>query len=269
MSFEGTLGFVGLGNMGTAILNGLLESETVPTSRVCAFDVDTKKTDAVAARGAAVAASPEDLASHCDAIVLAVKPQDMGSALESMRSALTEKKLLLSIAAGISIAYIQDRVGAAVRVIRAMPNTPALVRAGAAGYAASSNCTAEDAAAAGMIFSAVGIAEKVPEESLDAVTALSGSGPAYFFLLVECMIAAGAGLGLPKDQAARLATQTFRGAGLLLDASGESPETLRRNVTSKGGTTEAALTVFERREFKAIVKEAMDAAARRSSELGQ
>ncbi|MCL4694227.1 MAG: pyrroline-5-carboxylate reductase, partial [Candidatus Hydrogenedentes bacterium] len=159
--------------------------------------------------------------------------------------------------------------GAEFRVVRVMPNTPALVGAGAAGIAPSPNCTAADVETAHAIFRSIGVSEQVPESLIDAVTALSGSGPAYFFYLVECLSRAAVAQGLPKEQADRLASQTLVGAGLLLRDSGESATILRERVTSRGGTTEAALKQFECDEFPKLVESAVAAAVRRSRELGQ
>jgi len=269
MALSGTLGFLGFGNMGGAILQGLLGAGTTTADRVAVYDVLEEKCAAGAALGAAVAASPEALAQACDTLVVAVKPQNMAEALDQMKPGFEPKTLIVTIAAGISIGYIQERLGGEARVVRVMPNTPALVNAGAAGIAVSDNCSGDDAATACTIFEAVGIAETVPEALIDVVTALSGSGPAYFFCLVECLARAAAAHGMDEAQATRLAVQTALGAGRLMAESGESPVVLRERVTSKGGTTAAALESFCADGFDRVIAAGVDAAVARAKELGQ
>jgi len=265
----GTVGFLGFGNMGRAIAGGLLENGAIAAKHVGAYDVDSEKQTHAEVMGITAYHSARELARASDTLLLAVKPQTMEEALEEIRPALNPSTLVVSIAAGISITYLQTRLGAEFRVIRVMPNTPALVGAGAAGIATSLNCTDADAGTARSIFGAIGIAETVPESLIDAVTALSGSGPAYFFYLVECLTRGAVAQGLPESQASRLASQTLVGAGLLLRNSGESASTLRERVTSKGGTTEAALKRFAAEGFEEAVHAAVTAAVERSRDLGQ
>lgn len=267
MAISGIVGFLGFGNMGQAIAKGLVATDTLSPSQILAYDVDPDRMANAADISAAT--TPADLAEKSDTIVLAPKPQDMQSALDSIASHIRKDTLIISIAAGISIAFIQAALGQDSHVARVMPNTPALVGAGAAAFALSDTCTEEDAQQTESIFSAVGIAERIPESAMDAVTALSGSGPAYYFAFVEAGIKAAISLGLNEDQATRLATQTLYGAALLLNQSGESAATLRERVTSKGGTTAAALGVFIERDLDGTVLAAMQAAANRSQELGQ
>ena len=203
-----------------------------------------------------------------DGLVEATKPQDMQAALEAIRPQFSTNTLIISIAAGLSISYFEKHLGAEARIIRVMPNTPAMVSAGAAGYAINNACTDADEALANTIFNAVGIGLCVPEASIDAVTALSGSGPAYFFYFVECMTKAGVELGLSEEQATKLAVQTLYGAGKLLTQSGESAQSLREKVTSKGGTTHAAVESFRSSGLEQTVMNAMQAASDRSRELG-
>jgi pyrroline-5-carboxylate reductase len=269
VSMNGVLGFLGFGNMGGAILRGLVAAGAITADRAMAYDVLPEKRAEAQTLGAAVAESPADLVRQCDTLVLAVKPQMMAEALAQLKPGLTTKTLVVSIAAGISIGYLQDLLGKDIRVVRVMPNTPAMVNAGAAAFALSANCTEADAATARVIFGAIGIAERVPETLLDAVTALSGSGPAYFFYMVECLVAAAIAHGMPEEQAARLAGQTLLGAGRLLAESGETAAVLRERVTSKGGTTAAALDAFRAAGFDRVIAAGVDAAAARSKELGK
>ncbi|MCX5757176.1 MAG: pyrroline-5-carboxylate reductase [Candidatus Hydrogenedentes bacterium] len=265
----GVLGFLGFGNMGAAIAKGLLAARIITPDRIWAYDVAEEKRAEAAGIGATVAASPEALAAGCDTLILAVKPQAMAEALAPLKAALTPKTRVISIAAGISTAYLQSLLGADIHVVRVMPNTPAMVNTGAAGIALSANCTETDADVARRIFDAIGVAEMVPETQIDAVTALSGSGPAYFFYMVECLIDAAAAQGMDRGQATRLAAQTMLGAGRLLDQSGEPASVLRERVTSKGGTTAAALESFRKNGFDRVIAEGVAAAAARSKELGK
>lgn len=269
LSVSGVVGFLGFGNMGQAIAKGLVKAEAIAPDQLAAYDLDREKAAVAVSLGGRAADSPGDLARSSRTLVLAPKPQDMATALESIRDGLRDETLIISIAAGISTEFIQRTLDRAVRVARVMPNTPALAGAGASGIALSANCTPNDGVVARAIFEAVGLAEEVPEDAMDAVTALSGSGPAYYFAFVEACVGAAVGLGLNEDQATRLAGQTLYGAGLLLKESGETAAVLRERVTSKGGTTAAALAVFEERDLNGTVRAAMDAAARRSRELGQ
>ena len=269
MAISGVLGFLGFGNMGKAIASGLVKAGAVSADQLLAFDLRAETAISIEEIGATAVDSAAELAERSRILLLAPKPQDMEGALDSIAGHLADESFVISIAAGVSIAYIQAALGEDCHVARVMPNTPALVGAGAAGFALSPSCTDDDAATAQAIFEAVGIAERLPETALDAVTALSGSGPAYFFALVEACVEAGVHLGLPEDQAERLAQQTLYGAGLLLKESGESASTLRERVTSKGGTTEAALACFDQRDLKGTVRAAMEAAASCSQELGR
>lgn len=265
----GVIGLLGFGNMGAAIAKGLLAARMIAPGRIRVYDVAEDKRVEAAALGMDVASSPEELAAGCDTIVLAVKPQAMAEALAPLATAITPQTCVVSIAAGISIARIQSLLGPDIRVIRVMPNTPAMVNTGAAGFATSENCTETDAEAARCIFEAIGVAEQVPEAMIDAVTALSGSGPAYFFYMTECLVDAAVAQGMDREQATRLAAQTLLGAGRLLDQSGEPASVLRERVTSKGGTTAAALESFRKNGFDRVIAEGVAAAAARSRELGR
>ena len=269
MAFQRTLGFLGFGNMGQAIARGLVAAGTVAPQQMVVFDIEESKKEAGQALGIRVAETGQELAGSCSVLIVAVKPQDMETALGSIRGHVSSETLLISIAAGVPIRFIQGRLGEELRVARVMPNTPTLVRAGAAAVALGPTCTEADRAAVKTILGAVGTVELVSEPALDAVTALSGSGPAYFFCLVECLVKAAVAEGLAEDQALRLAGQTLLGAGRLLVESGESPRALRERVTSKGGTTEAALARFREAGFEGMVRSGVAAAAARSRQLGK
>lgn len=254
--------------MGQAIARGLLNAGAAKPEHLLAFDVDTAKRSVAWDLGVQSAETAAELGARSDTVVLATKPQDIGAAAAALREQLNPSALIVSIAAGISTQALRELLGAETRVARVMPNTPALVGAGASAVSLSEGCTDRDAATVRAMFEAIGIVEIVPESQMDAVTALSGSGPAYYFAFVEACTAAAVDLGMDPEQAARLAAQTLYGAGKLLHESGESAATLRDRVTSKGGTTAAALVSFEASDLAAVVRHAMGAAAERSKELG-
>ncbi len=266
---SGRFGFLGYGNMGGAIAAGLLAQGTLEAAQVYAYDPIADRMAEAKTAGIQCADTPQTLIASCNTIILAVKPQMLDQALAPLADNIPADIRVISIMAGISIAALESRFGSNARIIRVMPNTPALVGAGAAALACNAACSDEDAADARTVFEAVGIAEIVPESYMDAVTALSGSGPAYFFYLVECLVAAAVVEGLPEETAQRLAGQTLLGAGQLLVSSGKRPDVLREQVTSKGGTTFAALESFRAADFPAMVQTAYHAAAERSRELGK
>jgi len=233
-------------------------------------DPDAGQREAIAAM-APVETTGDNAAAvtGADVVVLAVKPQVAPDALAAAAAALArERPLVISIAAGLRIARIEEAAGAELPVVRAMPNTPALVKRGMSAFFANARVDDAGRRLAGEILQAVGTAIEVDEEAqLDAVTAVSGSGPAYFFLLVEALAEAGAAAGLPAETAARLAAETGIGAMALLDESGEPPARLRERVTSPGGTTAAALDVFAEGDLRGLVRRAVLRARERAEEL--
>ena len=263
-----TLGFLGFGNMAEAIFRGLLSAGAYAPSSIYVFDVDENKVKKATEAGAHGASDAGILAASCDIVLLATKPQDLGSAIEDLKAGFRAETLVISIAAGISTGFIEDRLGPETRVIRVMPNTPALVGAGAAGVAANGNATGADVDVACKIFDAVGITERVDESEMDLITALIGSAPAYFFYFVEAMSKAARDSGMSAEMAERLAGQALYGAGRLLHESEDTAAALRERVTSKGGTTFAAIESFRAKDLEGLVAAAMDAAAKRSKELG-
>jgi len=264
------IGFIGAGNMATALAKGLLASEVVDAGRIYAADVDEKRRKLFArATSANVCSDNAAVVGEADVIVLAVKPQQIEDVLREIGPALEERHLVVSIAAGITTGYVEKFVRNGVRVIRAMPNTPMLVGVGAAALCKGKWATDADLDLARGIFESSALVVTIDEKGMDAVTALSASGPAYFFYLAEAMIRAGVEMGLSEGDAAALATQTALGAGKMLAESGDTPEELRRTVTSPGGTTEAAIKCMEAAEIPTSIIEAMKAAARRSEELGR
>lgn len=249
--------------MGAALLGGLIDGGWSP-DRIVVVDVDADKRHALAARYG-VSVSPDLVAA--DGVLVAVKPAD--AVAVCARAASLGVGRVLSIAAGISLAALETAAGPATRVIRAMPNTPALVREGVTAVCGGARCEEVDFVWAESVLSTVGIVVRVPESHMDAVTAVAGSGPAYVFLLAESLVAAGVAEGLPEPVADALVRQLFRGAGILLAGSPESAATLRERVTSPQGTTAAGLAVFEERRLRETVHEVVRAAASRSAEMGR
>ncbi len=262
------LAILGGGKMGEAILAGLLRGErTADDIVICERHPE---------RGAYLSATygvknvlVSEAISVAQTIVVAVKPQDLESVLAQMKPYLDGSQLVISVAAGISAARIEAALPAGTAVVRCMPNTPALVDEAMTAIAAGTHAGAEHLALAETLLHSVGQVVRVPESQLDAVTALSGSGPAYFFFLVEAMIDAGILLGLPRELAAQLIVQTAVGAAVMLRDSGEHPVQLREAVSSPGGTTIAAIRQLEEHGVRAALLAAIEAARDRSVELGQ
>lgn len=260
------LTFIGAGNMAQALTGGLL-AQGWPAARITLADTNAETLAALGARlGVATSGDNLSAARQTDIILLAVKPQVMEQVCRELAPAI-DQQLVISIAAGITTAKLQQWLGTD-KLVRVMPNTPALVQTGAAGLYASVGVSAEQKQQAASILESAGLALWFEQESaLDAVTAVSGSGPAYFFLLMEGMIAAARQLGLDADSAKQLVLQTSLGAARLACSSEDDPATLRRKVTSPGGTTAAAIGVFEQAGFVALVEQALAAANQRSLEL--
>jgi pyrroline-5-carboxylate reductase len=264
------LAFIGGGNMARSLIGGLI-ARGQPADRIAVAEpLDATRADLQATFGVAVAAQAADLVADADGVVLAVKPQVMRAVCASIAARLPAAALVVSVAAGITSAQLDGWLGGRRRVVRAMPNTPALLGAGASGLFANAACTASDRALAERLLGAVGLTAWISDEALmDSVTALSGSGPAYLFLLAEAMQDAATQQGLPADAARALTRQTLLGAARMLAEGEDAAATLRARVTSPGGTTQAAIEAFEAGGFRALVQRALDAAQRRGVELAQ
>lgn len=265
------LTILGGGNMGRALIGGLLRHGMRPEQIAVGESQEAART--ALSRDFGIMATPDNAAAirKANLVVLAVKPQDAGSVLAPLVPGLQQSRpVVVSIAAGVRIQALQTWCGTGVPVIRAMPNRPALVGAGVTGLFAPAEVDASCRALAAQIMQSVGAVVWVAtEDALDVVTALSGSGPAYFFLFAEAMAQAGVDLGLPADTALRLSIATLHGAGLLAQSGDGDLARLRAEVTSKGGTTEAAVRVLQAAGFNELVGRAIDAAARRSRELAE
>lgn len=254
--------------MGEALLSRL--SRVVEKStKLIVSEADATRHDRIRAAYRIILAPDNHYLVKCaDAVILAVKPKDIDGLLSrDICCDLGPGKLLISIAAGVTTRHIEDIVGKEVPVIRVMPNMPAVIGEGISGICAGRSATASDMRLAGEIFSTIGAVVEVKEELMDAVTAVSGSGPAYFFYLMEQLIASAVALGIDGAVARKLVVKTALGSAKLVDETGADPADLREKVTSKGGTTEAAIRVFDRKAFGAIVAEATHAARARSKEL--
>ncbi|MGF6089138.1 pyrroline-5-carboxylate reductase [Pseudomonas sp. 18173] len=263
------IAFIGAGNMAASLIGGL-RAKGLEAAQIRASDPGEETRARVSAEhGIETFADNAQAIVDADVVVLAVKPQAMKAVCEALRPSLKPDQLVVSIAAGITCASMNNWLGAQP-IVRCMPNTPALVRQGASGLFATAQVSAEQRQQAQELLSAVGIALWLNEEQqLDAVTAVSGSGPAYFFLLIEAMTAAGVKLGLPADIAAQLTLQTALGAAHMAVSSDVDAAELRRRVTSPAGTTEAAIKSFQANGFEALVETALGAAAHRSAEMAE
>lgn len=263
------LAIIGTGNMGGAILRGIGGAGLFPRDKVTVCDVIAEKAVALAREfGVNVASTASEAARAASVVLLAVKPQSMNECLSELKETVNPSHLIISIAAGITTGFIEERLGSSARVVRVMPNTPALVGAGASAICSGARATSDDIAETTEIFGALGKTYTLDESLMDAVTAVSGSGPAYLFLLAECMEKAALDTGLPGDETPGLVAQTLFGASKLLLESGEPASALRAKVTSPGGTTEAAISVFSERGFEEMVVAAVRSAFNRGKELG-
>jgi pyrroline-5-carboxylate reductase len=258
---------LGAGKMGEALLSGLLRAGQVPSSVVAIERHEGRAAQIAAAHGISVVADAE-IVKRAETLVVAVKPQDMADALAEVSPQVGADQLVISIAAGITTAFIEQRLPAGVPVVRVMPNTPALVAEAMSVISAGTHASDKHLARAKELFLAVGKVAIIPESQQDAATALSGSGPAYVYYLVESMVDAGILLGMPRQTALELVSQAVYGAATMLRESGEHPVILREAVTSPAGTTIAAIRELENHRVRAAFLTAIEAARDRGRELG-
>ena len=264
------IAFIGGGNMGEAILGALLEKKLCKPADISVSDISEPRRQYLKKQyGISVTASNKEAVAGKDVVVLSVKPQNINEVLADLKGLLKPGQLVLSIAAGVKISTISQGLGHR-KVVRSMPNTPAQIGLGISGWTATPEVSGEQKAWARTILGAMG--KEIyfdDEEYLDMVTAVSGSGPAYFYLFAESLIDAAVGLGLNRKDAEALVSQTMLGAAHLMQKSDKTPAELRRNVTSRGGTTERAIQVFEGSDLAGIVGKAVKAACQRAKELGE
>lgn len=270
MSSALKLGFLGAGKMASALAKGFIHAGLATAESILAADPFEAARHAIAKdSGIKTATSNLEVVKFATTTVLAVKPDQVSDVLTEIRPAFTGEHLLISIAAGVTLARLEAGLPAGARVIRVMPNTPALVGASASAFALGNAATAADAQLALKLFSAVGVAYQVKEALLDAVTGLSGSGPAYAFLMIEALSDGGVAAGLPRDIATKLAAQTLLGSAKLLLETGQHPGALKDMVTSPGGTTIEGLHVLEQGGVRGALISAVRAATEKSRTLGK
>jgi pyrroline-5-carboxylate reductase len=266
---EHRIGFVGAGNMAAALVEGLLRAGPWRAEQIQVTDVDSAKATRLSSQhGLAAAADTRALASWASVLILAVKPQSMAAALAQCAQAISSEALVVSVAAGVRCATIAAALPSGTRIVRAMPNTPALVGAGATALSLSPSATPSDRELAKQLFDAVGRTVIVDETQMDAVTGLSGSGPAYVMVVIEALADGGVRAGLPRETALLLATQTVLGAAQLLLQSGDHPAEWKDRVMSPGGTTSAGLEAIEAGRLRHTLGRAVQKATQRSRELG-
>jgi pyrroline-5-carboxylate reductase len=262
----GLVAIFGAGVMGETLLSGLLRAGR-PADELVVTERRPERVAELREKYGVEVLSNVEAAQQADTLVFVVKPQDMGALCDEISGHLRPGALVVSLAAGITTAFLESRFSAGVPVVRVMPNTPALVDEGMAAISPGAHCDDEHLAEAESLLRAVGKVVRVDEKHQDAVTAISGSGPAYIFYVAEAMIEAGVFLGLPRSTATELVVQTFYGASTMLRETGEHPSVLRENVTSPGGTTVAALRMLDDHKVRAAFISALEAARDRSHDL--
>jgi pyrroline-5-carboxylate reductase len=263
------VGFLGAGNMAAALARGWTNAGLLRAEDGLASDPSPEaRTNFQSRTGWRVIPSNRDVVVDYDVLILAVKPQVLSALLHDVHPLLKPKHLLISIAAGVSLQKLAEDCGAACRLIRVMPNTPCLIGASAAGYCPGPNATPEDIALVDRLFNAVGKAYRLSEHLLDAVTGLSGSGPAFVYVMIEALSDGGVRMGLPREVANGLAAQTVLGSARMVLETGLHPAALKDMVASPGGTTIAGLHALERAGLRAALMDAVEAATKRATELG-
>ncbi len=264
------LGFIGGGNMGEALINGLLVSGHFDANRIMVSDISQQRLRHLQATyQVSIAADNVELSRGADVVVIAVKPQQVGDVLAEIQDSLDHLPLLISIAAGVPLAYIEQGIAKPAPVVRVMPNAAALILKGASAIAGGTHAESDHLTMARVLFEAVGLVVEVDEAHMDAVTGLSGSGPAYVFLFMEALIDAGVMMGLSRPVARDLAVHTTLGAAKLLAESEAHPAALKDQITSPGGTTIHGLAILETGGMRGMLMDAVAAATRRSKELGK
>jgi pyrroline-5-carboxylate reductase len=264
------IGFIGGGQMATALGQGFVKAGLVKAEQILASDpVADARGRFAKATGGRITTENLEVLRDSEVVFLAVKPQQIAKVLAELRPAMTPQKLVVSIAAGVRLATLAEGLGREMRLVRVMPNTPCLVGQGACAYCLGEKAKAEDGQLVQHLLSAVGLAYPVDEHLLDAVTGLSGSGPAFVYLMIEALSDGGVRVGLPRQVATALAAQTLRGAAEMVLATGEHPGVLKDRVTSPGGTTIAGIAALEAGGLRSALIEAVCTATRRSIELGQ
>ena len=263
-------GFIGAGNMATAIIKGLVGNRIVDSYKICVCDLDSSKTDSLATQiGVNVLPSVQEIAENSKIIVLAVKPQNYGEVLEQVKEKISMDKVVVSIAAGISIDYIRNQLGINCPVVRVMPNTPLLLGKGVTALCPSENVTAGDFAVVRSMFALGGTAEIVEEKHMNSIIAVNGSSPAYIYMFAKAVVEYAKSQGIDENTALKLFCATLEGSAAMLLNSGDDPDTLIGKVCSKGGTTIEAVNKLNENKFCETIIEAMNACTTRAEELGK
>jgi pyrroline-5-carboxylate reductase len=270
MLHDKKIAVIGTGNMGSALIEGLLVSGAAQPFNIIAFDVDEERLTTLAARcGIRIGHDNASAVQDADIVLLAVKPQILNAVLDEIASVMTLDKVVISIAAGVKTATLEERLRWPIPVVRVMPNILATVRSAVSALCPGKHAGHEHLTTAREVMEAVGTTVDVEEKQMDAVTGLSGSGPAYVFVIIDSQADGGVNMGLPKEVALKLATQTVLGAAKMVAETGRHPMILKDSVTSPGGTTIAGLHVMEREGIRNALMSAVEAATKRSEELGK
>lgn len=270
MLSDQTVGFIGAGNMAEALIAGLLHADLLPAERLVASDIDGCRLSALRrSHNIRTTKSNPEVAEEADILILAVEPQILDGVLAEIVARRRPESLVISVAAGYPIARITRGLSGAERIVRSMPNTPSHVRRGITAVAYEEGLAEEDAAASRALFESIGHVIRVEERWLDAVTGLSGSGPAYVYLMIEALADGGVKMGLPRDTAQLLAAETVSGTARLVLESGQHPGVLKDRMAAPGGTSMAGLHELERGGLRAALMSAVEAATQRSRELGR
>lgn len=263
------IGFIGAGNMATAIIGGLLANRLKSSDEILVFDLDEAKLSAMAEKGIASASNGTELVEKADIIVLAVKPQNYDEVLSGIKAAVNENKIFVTIAAGISIEYVRKGIGKNCPAVRVMPNTPLLLGKGATAMCCSENISDEDFNEVYNMFAFSGEVAILPEEQMNAVIAVNGSGPAYVYLFAKSMVDYAVSVGIDRETALKLVCKTFEGSAEMLRSGNDTPEELIKKVCSKGGTTIEAMNVLYERNVPQAINDAMAACTKRAGELSK
>ena len=262
------IGIIGLGNMGGAILGGIVSKEIVEKENVTGFDLsDALKAKAKDSYGINIASDNKEVLANSDVVILAVKPQHMGDMLAGIKDAWNKNTLIISIAAGKTIEWLENNIGSDMKIVRCMPNTPALIGEGCTGVCVNKNVNEEEKKCALNILCACGIAIEVTESQMDAVVGISGSAPAYVFMFIEAMADAGVAAGRTRDKAYEFAASAVKGSAALMLETGKHPGELKDMVCSPAGTTIAAVQVLEEGGFRGVVMDAVEACVERNRQL--
>lgn len=263
------IGFIGAGNMATAIINGMILNKVCNPNDINVFDIDKAKLNIMAEKGVSVCCTAVQAVEDSHIIVLAVKPQNYEEVLNSVRSSVTSDKVFVSIAAGISMGYVTSVLGINCPCVRVMPNTPLLLGCGATAICSSDNIEKSDFDLVYSMFASSGVCRILPEEQMNTVIAVNGSSPAYIYLFAKAMADYAKEQGIDEEAAMELIAATLKGSAEMLLKSGDTPDALIKKVSSPGGTTLAALDTLEKGNFYNNIKEAMNSCTKRAEELGK